>query len=116
MADVVGSVQDFDKDGADLTETNAPTSPDDFQFANNDKRTFVMVNNGSGSEITVTIESPATIDGEAITDKTVDIAANTIALIGPFKQSIYNDGSDRVHLVFSASTSVTVAAVRMDQI
>lgn len=84
----------------------------------NDGKVFLEVKNASASPITVTIQTPGTIDGLAITDRTVTVAATTgDVMIGPFPPGAYNQksGSDRdmVYVDYSAVTSVTVALFRL---
>lgn len=84
----------------------------------NDGRMFVHVKNASGSAVTVTIQTPGTVDGMAVADRTVSVAATTgERMIGPFPPSQYNQiaadvGS--IYVDFSAVASVSVAAFSMD--
>lgn len=74
----------------------------------------VLVNNASGSSITVTLVTGATADDYAIADPTVAVPAGTIVAIGPFSQLFpQTSGADagRVYLNYSAVTSVTRAAI-----
>lgn len=73
---------------------------------------FVHVKNGGGSSITVTAQTPGTVDGLAIADRTVSVPNGGERIIGPFPRATYNQGADEVFLDFSAVTSVTIAAFR----
>lgn len=101
------TVQSVTRDGVTPTE-NAVAASD--QFAN-DGHTILWVDNGSGGELTVTIVTPNTVDGEAIADKTVTVADGFKSAIGPFPRSIYNDSDGNVTVQFSSTTSVTAAAL-----
>lgn len=73
----------------------------------------VLVTNGGGSPITVTIVAPGNTEfGVAEPDPTVTVANGTSKLIGPFSQKLR--GTDGlVALTYSGVTSVTVAAVQI---
>jgi len=74
---------------------------------------FLYVNNGSGSSVTVTIQTPGTVDGLAVADRTVAVAAAAEKLIGPFPSGVYDQSDGAVYVDFSAVTSVTVAAFKI---
>jgi hypothetical protein len=76
----------------------------------NDEKTFLHIKNGGGSQITLTIQTPGTVDSLAITDRTVDIPAAGERMIGPFPASYYGA---TLTLSYSGVTSVTIAAIRM---
>lgn len=66
----------------------------------------LAVKNGSASPITVTVQTPRTVDGMAIAERTVTVAASGIALITGFSNRVY---SNTVRVDFSDVTTVTVA-------
>lgn len=72
----------------------------------------LVVRNGSGSSITVTLPTPATADGLAIADRTVTLAAGAQAHVGLGAQGgIYAQTTGLVHVDYSVVTTVTVAVV-----
>ena len=76
--------------GADATEI-AGDIANDHSMSNTGKE-FISVRNSGASVRTVTLVTPGTVDGEAIADRTVSIAASaTGKLIGPFPVAIYNN-------------------------
>lgn len=80
----------------------------------NDGRTFLHVKNGGGSSITVTIDTPITVDGVlAVGNLAVGVTNGQERFIGPFPTNIYNQSDGRVHVDWSAVTSVTVACLRL---
>lgn len=82
------------------------------EFANTGGgRRLLVIENGSGSPMTLTVTTQATVDGEAADDKTIAVPAGERHLIGPFPASIYNDGDGNVQLAYSDETSVTVAVI-----
>lgn len=74
---------------------------------------FLHVKNGGVGDVTVTLTTPATVEGVAIADPTVVVTAGEDRMIGPFPPSIFNDGNGRVAVGYSGVTSVTVAAIKL---
>lgn len=73
----------------------------------------LLVINGGGSSITVTINDPnSTKYGLANPDPTVTVANGTTKLIGPFPQDLANSNGN-VDITYSGVTSVTVAAIQI---
>lgn len=76
---------------------------------------ILMVVNGGVGSINVTIQTGATLGGEAVADKVVAVGAGATKLIGRFRPDLYNQasGADEglVYVDFSGVTSVTVAAI-----
>lgn len=82
--------------------------------------TLLMVRNGGGSSITVTIDVVPTnvstsFGSLSVSDTAVAVAAGATAVIGPFRQALYNNGSGLVSVTYSGVTSVTVAALKIDK-
>jgi hypothetical protein len=97
---------------AGVTPTYNAASADNNSFVN-DGRTLVQVLN-VGAEMTVTIVTPGTVDGLAITDRAVVVPLTTgNKMIGPFPPDIYNQSDGKVHLNWSRSSDVTFAVMRM---
>lgn len=73
---------------------------------------FVHYKNGSGGSITVTLETPQTVDGNlAVGDRAVAIGAGAEAFIAV--PNLYKDPTDGLaHLTYSGVTSLTVASLR----
>lgn len=74
----------------------------------------LLVKNGSGSSITVTLPTPATSDGLAVADRTVTVAAaaeSPIALGSPAVSGIYAQADGSAYVDYSSVTSVTVAVL-----
>lgn len=98
---------------AGITDT-LPTTPTDVHGNKvlYDPTMWLEVNNGSGSPITVTIDIPRLVDGQAVTDPTVTVNAGVRKKIGPFTPD-YEQTDGYVWFVFSAVTSVTIGAFRL---
>lgn len=97
---------------AGLKPTYAAANVDGHMFTPEAGRVLV-VKNGGGSSITVTVQAEVTRDGLALPDRTVTIPASEERLIGPFAPDVYRQksGADKgkVYVDFSTVTSVTVA-------
>jgi hypothetical protein len=65
-----------------------------------------------GTACNVTIQTPGSVDGQAVADRVVAIGTSSERIIGPFPPDIYNQASGEIYVDFSAVTSVTVAALR----
>jgi hypothetical protein len=75
---------------------------------------FLHVKNGGASPITVTITTQAnTYKGLTVPDRTVTIANATDKMIGPIDASLHADINQQASVGYSATTSVTVAALRI---
>ena len=111
------TVQSISEAGAALTYTAAASGGD--VFPNADDRTFLHVKNGDAASKTVTITAQttsATVAGFGVVTKanrTVTVPAGEDRLIGPFPTKAFNNSSSQVEVGYSATTSVTVAAVRV---
>ena len=79
-----------------------------------DAEGILLVVNGSGSSITVTVAVPGkTRFGQDEPDVAVAVAAGKTAAIGPLPQALADSSDGLVHITYSAVTTVTVAAVRI---
>jgi hypothetical protein len=92
-----------------------PTATTGDTFANTGAE-LLLVNNGSASPITVTIDYVPTADGNAVTDLAVTVAAGVTKAIGPFPPALYNDtgvSGGLVKATCSSVTTVTVKAIKL---
>lgn len=115
---VVLAVQEIDRTGKSVTEDLVvPTATHGNKFAN-DGKTFLRVQNGSAGDITVTIDTPGTVSGLAISDLVVTVKATEdgdgldFQDIGPFDAN-FNQSDGYVWAVFSAVADVLVGAYRL---
>lgn len=74
----------------------------------------VLVTNGGGAPITVTVATPA-VDkyGGAMPDIAITVAAGASKWIGPFEADLASPSDGLVALTYSGVTSVTVAALSL---
>lgn len=76
--------------------------------------TFIRIKNTGGAQRVVTLLTPATIGGVAISDPTVTIPATTgDILIGPFDPSLFNQSDGAVYVEVDATTGLTAAAITL---
>ena len=80
------------------------------EFANSGNE-LLLVKNGSVAEVTLTITTAVTVDGEAVADKTIAIPAGETHLLGPWPAKWYNDGDGHVNITYSAHEDVDVAVI-----
>lgn len=103
--------------GISITESAAGASGD--KAANSDGKTVFVVNNGSAGTITVTVaeqmgsntREDSTYGILTKSDVSKSVAAGAIAIIGPFPRAAFNDSNGDVNISYSATASVTVAAL-----
>lgn len=82
------------------------------KFPNTGKEVIVVTNGGGGS-INVTLVTQKTVDGNAVADPVVAVAAGVTKAIGPFQRDLYNDVDGNVNVNYSGTTSVTAKVVRV---
>lgn len=104
------SVQLIDRSGLEPSYTAA--TADGEKFVNNG-RVFIHVKNGDASQHTVTVQTPGTVDGLDVAERTVDIPAGEERIIGPFPPGHYNQADGKVYIDYDAVTSITLAAIRL---
>jgi len=73
---------------------------------------FIHIKNAAVGDQTVTIETPATVDGLAVADRDVVVTAAEERFIGPFSTSVYNDGDAKVQLTYDAVVTLTIAIIK----
>jgi hypothetical protein len=97
---------------AGLTITTTTPTATDGDTCQTGGGVFYLINNTSGSAVTVTCTTPGTVDGLAITDRTVSAAANSITLIPMI--DLYRDPSTgRATVTCATTTGVKVAVIRV---
>jgi len=70
--------------------------------------------NTDGSADTITIQTPRTVDGQAVAELSVTVPATTGDLmVGPFPPGTFNDGSGDVKFTASNGTATTCAVVAL---
>jgi hypothetical protein len=89
--------------GAAYEWTTASSS--DTYVAQNSGNSVLLVDNGGGTNVTVTLNRYATFDGDAVANRTLVVAAGIKKAIGLFPTSIYNvkTGANAGKITFSFS-------------
>ena len=65
------------------------------------------------TDVVVTVETPGTIDGLAVADRTVTIESDTERFLGPYSPSDYNNSARQIAVEFDDVFNVSVAAIRV---
>ena len=110
MAYTLVTVTPINRTGSDITTlANAATASDGDKFPNNGK-TFLIVTNGAGAPITVTVETPRTIDDLDVAEYTNSVTNGTTEIFGPFPTDTFNQSDGTVQVTWSSATSITFEA------
>jgi hypothetical protein len=96
-----------------LEETLAAVDGTNGNSFQNDGRMILHVANGAVAPITVTIDTPNTVDGLAVAQLPVVVTNGEERYIGPFPPNIYNDSSGNVNVTYSSGATVTAAVLRL---
>lgn len=95
---------------AGLAVNLAPASAGGDQAATGDG-VMLVVKNGDASAHTVTLVTPGTVDGLAIADRPVSVAAGALALI-PLNDDYRDRSTGLAAITYDAVNAVTVGVVR----
>ncbi|MBP2331236.1 hypothetical protein JOF56_011621 [Kibdelosporangium banguiense] len=88
---------------------DAAASPNGM-FYRSDGTELIVVKNLDASPHTMTVDIPVTVDGQAVTDKTVTVAAGATVVAGPYGPE-YRQADGSVCLNFDSATSMTVGVL-----
>lgn len=73
--------------------------------------TVAHIKNAGASDCTVTVETPMTVDGLAVADRSITVAAGTDRFIGLGTTAAYRQSGGTVFIDYDQVTSVTVAVL-----
>ena len=93
-------------------EPSFASAADEDSFVN-DGRTFLVVKNGSGSSIDVTVNSVVLCNYGFDHDLTIAVPAGEERWIGSFPVGRFNSSEGKVVVGYSSITTVTAAAVKI---
>ena len=88
--------------GVVATFTDTDTAADTYYVYNNGT-VLLAFQNGSAGSATVTIVTTQEVDGLAVADRTLTVAASTNAIAGPFKPSLYNNANGNLSFTVSGT-------------
>ena len=94
--------------GTTFTPASAAGGGDKFLNYGNER---LYIQNGGGSDITLTIAPGGTPGGLDLADIAITVAAGAEMIVGPFNPQYFNDSSGYVNLTYSGVTTVTVAVI-----
>ena len=113
-ADVTVTVQQIDNDGMSLSYNSTNIYSTNTYIASNDGRLFLHFKKTGAGAATVTIATPQTVQGIAIADRTVTVAATTgDVMVGPFSPTLFNDANGNISFTVSDSAGFSQAAIRL---
>jgi hypothetical protein len=107
MATVTLTVNSAARSGLDLTANKTTVNTSNTYRFLNDARTKLYVNNIANANCAVSIVTPATSDGLAISDRTVTVTTLHADVIGAFPATPYNDDSGYVSMTFDQIVEIT---------
>ena len=117
MPTIVDVVQKLKRSGSGLTPsyTVVADTADTHEVQNNGKMFLHFKKTGAGNAI-VTIQTPKTIDGNAIAELLATVVATTgDKMIGPFDPQIYNIiGESFMRWTVDEKTGLSIAALSVD--
>ncbi len=108
MADARLTPQDLDTAGQPVTRTALATA-DTYQVLLSPGGTVInFVKTGAG-EATITVATPNTVDGLAIADRTIVVAATTGDVVVRFFPDVYANAAGDLEFTTSEETAITAA-------
>jgi hypothetical protein len=82
-----------------------------------DVETLLIVHNGSGGSVTVTVQTPADVEGLAVAENALAVGAGDYAMVrlatGVYGRPVGSADAGKVYVDYSAVTSVEVAVVAL---
>jgi hypothetical protein len=114
MATIVDPVVKVNSTGHTPTYVAVASNADTHQVQNNGRMFLHFKKTGAGNAI-VTVQTPRTIDGNAIAEKTLTVVATTgDEMIGTFNPSVYNQlGQHYLQWTVDDVVGLTVAALQI---
>lgn len=107
MPDVTVAVADPTRDLAsapNFTSGATLMTTADVYFVPNDGNVLLVL--AAATTANVTIETPGTVDGLAVTDRVLALANTNVRVVGPFPPGIYNNALGQLRITTSANCSL----------
>lgn len=103
-----------DRDGVSIADAALTAAVAGGHKFVNDGRTALLLQNTNASSRTVTVQTAQTVDGLAVADLTITLAATTGRLLTAyFPTQVYNASDGYVYIDYSATAGVLVAAIKI---
>lgn len=99
------TVRSTSRAGYDTAGADSASATD--KFTNDGKTLFYVENTDSGSH-TLTMQIQETVDSQAVTPRTLIVAAGKKYILGPFDKTVYNDNLGFAHMDWNTVTGVKV--------
>ena len=117
MARVEITVTTISRTGVAPGTQHDADATNDHYIADNDGRIFLEIVSSSGSDQTVTVETPIIQDGLQLDDLVIDVPAGDTILAGPFSTSTFNQRetalANQVFVNPSVSTTLKFRAYKV---
>lgn len=113
MAEVARAAQRVTPQGVEPVVFEGLSAADTQLIPNKGGDVVLRVTNGGAEATNVTIATPGTVDGNAIADLVVAVAAGKTKLIGPLDPGVYNDGKGNLAVTLSKVTSVKLEVTKV---
>ena len=110
------AVQNITRTATEMTYTQTNASGDGGNSFANDGRTMLHIKADGTAPLTftLTIETPGTVDGQAIAQRTATLARSKEYFIGPFPPGVYDQAGGLVYFDIGADdTGITAAVLRL---
>ena len=116
MGDKRITVQKIKRTGDGITPSyEGSLSTGDTHQVNNDGEVFLQFKKSGAADCVVTVQTPGSVDGNAIAELTVTVPASTgDKMMGPFNPAVYNIlGGHDLEFTLSNIAGLTMAAIRL---
>lgn len=109
------TTQQITRDGLALTKTTPPPADGDVIDSG---RTILVVENIGSASITVTVQSPLTVDGLDVQEQIVSIPAGETRYMGPWRESTFGrpagtSDAGRVYVDYDTPADVSRAVMAL---
>ena len=112
MANVRLTPQAINSAGIVPTNNGSLSVSDTYLVSNNGRVMLHFLKTGAGA-CTVTVTTPGTVDGLAVTDRTITVPATTgDRMHSKFSPDVYNDENGDLAFTLSEITGLTVAVIQ----
>lgn len=114
MADVALATQQLTRTGAAPTYTGSLSTSNTY-YSKNNGNTFIHMKKSGAGDAVPTLQTPISVDGNAVAEKTLTTVPATTGdiMAGPFPPEVYNDANGDIRYSFDNITGLTVAVIQV---